>query len=106
MRRRHEDYFAGKTILITGGTSGIGFALAEELIRRSAKVLVLADKPESVSRALPLLEGVGPSVHGYVCDIGIPDQVTKTCARILAAHGAPDILINNAGYAIYRTLEQ
>jgi uncharacterized protein len=106
MRRHHENYFAGKRIVITGGTSGIGFALAEELVRRNAKVVVLADKPESVSQALALLEGAGPPVQGYVCDVGVPAQVTETCARLLRAHGAPDILINNAGFAIYRTFEQ
>jgi len=106
MRRRPEGFFAGKLIVITGGTSGIGFALAEELIRHNAQVIVLADKPDSVSRTLAQLEGIGRSIHGYVCDIGVPGSVTETCARIFEGHGVPDILINNAGFAIYRTFEQ
>ena len=106
MRRRHEDFFAAKLVVITGGTSGIGLALAHELSRRRAKVVVLADKAESVSRALTELKADNNWVHGYVCDIGVADQVTETCAQIIAQHGVPDILINNAGYAIYRTFEQ
>ncbi len=52
------------------------------------------------------LRAGGGTVDGYVCDIGVRSSVTDTCARISAAHGTPDILINNAGYAIYRTFEQ
>ena len=44
--------------------------------------------------------------HGYVCDIGRPESVADACGQLLAAYGAPDILINNAGFAIYRTFEQ
>ena len=104
--RRHDDFFATKLVVITGGTSGIGFALARELSRRKATVVVLADKADSVLRAVTELRAGSSWVHGYVCDIGIPDQVSDTCAQVIAEHGVPDILINNAGYAIYRTFEQ
>src|SRR4051794_5380527 len=80
MRRHPEGYFAAKLIIITGGTSGTGLAFADELLQRNAKVVILSDKAESVASA--------------------------TCVHILKTHGAPDILINNAGYAIYRTFEQ
>src|SRR5690242_9453539 len=106
MTRRSGAYFAGKLVVVTGGTSGIGFALAEELLRRQARVVVLSDKPQSVSAALAKLRAGGGTVDGYVCDIGARSSVAETCAQICAAHGTPDVLINNAGYAIYRTFEQ
>jgi short-subunit dehydrogenase len=106
MPRHHEDYFADKLVVIAGGTSGIGLALAEELIRRNARIVVLSDKADSVASALAQLARDGRDVHGYVCDIGIAQNVTETCARIVATHGTPNILINSAGFAIYRTFEQ
>jgi short-subunit dehydrogenase len=106
MRRRTDDYFAAKLVAITGGTSGIGLALAEELLRRNARVVVLSDQPGSVATTLAQLAAGGRDVHGAVCDIGSAASVTETCARIVAEHGTPDVLINNAGFAIYRTFEQ
>jgi short-subunit dehydrogenase len=106
MPPRREDHFADKLVVITGGTSGIGLALAKEFLKLRARTVVLADKPESVASAVAQLSGTGRTVDGYVCDIGSPEAVAETCERISAKHGTPDILINNAGFAIYRTVEQ
>ncbi len=106
MNGRPDHFFANKLAVITGGSSGIGLALAEELSRRDARIVILSDRPASVSNALAKLAQDGRRVHGYVCDIGISEQVTEACGQVVASHGVPDILINNAGYAIYRTFEQ
>jgi short-subunit dehydrogenase len=101
-----DHYFENKLIIITGGTSGIGLALARELHNRNAKVIVLADKIERVKRTVECLAGNGAAFAGYTCDIGLPESVAGVSNSILTEHGVPDILINNAGFAIYRTLEQ
>src|SRR5205085_5384452 len=97
--RRRETYFGSKVVLITGGTSGIGLALATALGALGARLVVLADKAESVARAGAELSAQGITAHAYVCDVGVPLSVTETARRVLAADGVPDIVINNAGYA-------
>lgn len=106
MYQHPDGRFASKLVLVTGGSSGIGFALAQEFLRRKARVLIIADTVASVTRAVGQLQADGGKVDGYVCDIGIAKSVSETCATIGAEHGTPDILINNAGFAIYRTFEQ
>jgi short-subunit dehydrogenase len=104
--RRRESYFASKLVLITGGTSGIGLALANALGALGARIVVLADKAGSVARAGAELSAQGFAAHAYVCDVGVPESVTETARIVLAVDGVPDIVINNAGYATYRTFEQ
>lgn len=106
MQSDRNSYFFHKLTVITGGTSGIGLAVAAELHRRSARVVILADKGPGVERAINSLGGRSSALDGYVCDIGTSESVMKVGAEILATHGVPDILINNAGYATYRTFEE
>jgi short-subunit dehydrogenase len=106
MHSDSNSYFFQKLAVITGGTSGIGLAVATELYRRKARVVILADKAPGIERALHHLGGRSSALDGYLCDIGAPESVVKVSAEILAAHGAPDILINNAGIGIYRTFEE
>ena len=106
MQSDTRSYFSQKLIVITGGSSGIGLAVAAELKRQNATVVILGDKAPGVEQAVNGLGGRSRRLDGYACDIGIPELVTKVSAEIFAAHGVPDILINNAGYATYRTFEE
>jgi short-subunit dehydrogenase len=106
MQRDQKSHFFQKLAIVTGGSAGIGLAVAAELHRLNARVVIIADRAPGVERAISSLGGRSSAVDGYVCDIGTPESVMKVSAEILAAQGVPDILINNAGYATYRTFEE
>jgi len=106
MRPPVHNSFHGRFLLVTGGSSGIGFALSRELLARGAKVLIVGLHEDAVELALSRLGGRGPNLEGLACDIGVPDSVERMADVVLRLHGVPDVLINNAGFATYRTFEQ
>ena len=82
----------GRTILITGGTSGIGLELAKQLIARRNTVLITgrdAGRLAATKSKMP--------VHTYVCDAGNPSDIQKLQSTIAAEFPNLDTLINNAG---------
>ena len=95
-----SDRLAGKRVFITGGSSGIGLATAEALLRRGASVAICARGEARLERALHKLRTVARSaarVHAFALDITDPQAVTDTRARVISALGGLDVLINNAG---------
>ncbi|MGI8725648.1 MAG: SDR family NAD(P)-dependent oxidoreductase [Methyloceanibacter sp.] len=88
---------ASKLILVTGASSGIGAATAKHYGAAGAKVLLLArnrDRLEAVASDIRASDG---SASPYAIDLADADAVTEVSAEITADHGAPDVLINNAG---------
>jgi NAD(P)-dependent dehydrogenase (short-subunit alcohol dehydrogenase family) len=98
--------FAGRKVFITGGSSGIGKQLATDFLRRGAHVCIAADGAEKLARAREQLASISPSVEAFLCDIADLSQIRQTAATYVARFGAPDVLVNNAGYAVYRTIEE
>ncbi|MBD3243024.1 MAG: SDR family NAD(P)-dependent oxidoreductase, partial [Chitinivibrionales bacterium] len=83
----------GKRILITGGSSGIGRALAIAMAAKGASVAVCG-------RHADTLEQVGeqhPSIHGFAADVTIPKQISALKRQLDNAMGGIDVLVNNAG---------
>ena len=107
---RHEGlrgkFFRGKFFLITGGSSGIGFALASELLARGGRIFIVGLHADGVEAALSKLGGRGSNLDGLACDVGSPDSVERMAAAVLRSHGVPDVVVNGAGFATYRTFEQ
>ncbi len=95
-----------RLIVITGGSSGIGYHLAAEYLKRDEKVIIIASNTEKLQEAYTNLKNISQEVDYYSCDVGDSSAVRKTVEKILTEHGCPDILVNNAGFATYRTFDQ
>jgi NAD(P)-dependent dehydrogenase (short-subunit alcohol dehydrogenase family)/pimeloyl-ACP methyl ester carboxylesterase len=89
--------FADKLVVITGAGSGIGRATALAFAERGAEVVIADLDLASAQRTAQLAGLVGPTAHAYQVNVADQAEVHKLAADVAAAHGIPDILINNAG---------
>ncbi len=96
---------AGRTVMITGASSGIGEASARAVAARGSVVLLVARRAEELDRVAAEIAAAGGSAHTYACDLTDGDAVDTLVAEVLAEHGAVDMLVNNAGRSIRRSLE-
>lgn len=101
--------FRGAGVVITGGSRGLGLALAKELVREGALVTLLARDSKELDRARALLIAEYPRarVHTVVCDVTEPTQVNYALEEATKVFGAIEVLINNAGAIVvapYETL--
>lgn len=88
---------AGKRVLITGGSSGIGFALARAFLAKGAKVVVTGRRPDVLATALHELQRASRSAWSVTADVATPEGRATTIHGAVGALGGLDILINNAG---------
>ncbi|MBZ6377302.1 hypothetical protein B5C34_05610 [Pacificimonas flava] len=91
------DNLDGMTAFITGGASGIGFALAKECASRGMTVLLADIEAAELETARAKLEAQGARAFAYRLDVSDKDQYREVAAAVLAEHGAPYMLFNNAG---------
>lgn len=96
---------AGRTVLITGASSGIGEATSYAAARRGAHVLLAARRAEELERVRRTIEQGGGRASTYVVDMADGDSIDTLVEQLLAEHGAVDYLVNNAGRSIRRSLE-
>ena len=87
----------GKTAVITGGTRGIGFAIAKKYLDNGANVAICGSRQESVDKALAKLTAYEGRVMGLCPDLCDPQQVAEAFASVKERFGSLDILANNAG---------
>jgi short-subunit dehydrogenase len=92
-------------VLITGGSSGIGQHLAATLLARGDEVVIVADGAARLEAAAAELRRIAPRVEALACDVGDAGAVARMVDAVLE-RGCPDVLVNNAGFAVYRTFEQ
>jgi NAD(P)-dependent dehydrogenase (short-subunit alcohol dehydrogenase family) len=87
----------GKVALVTGGTRGIGRAIAEAYVAAGAAVCVLARKPDELSETLDALTTQGGRAITHAGSAGDPEAIAACIDRCIDELGAVDVLVNNAG---------
>ena len=96
-----------KRAIVTGSTKGIGFAVAQALVREGAKVVISSrhqpDIEEAVNGLNQLAEG---KATGKLCDVREAEQVRQLIEHCVDTLGGVDVLINNAGIGIFRSVEK
>ncbi|MGI9103212.1 MAG: SDR family NAD(P)-dependent oxidoreductase [Terriglobales bacterium] len=91
------ENLAGKVVLITGASRGLGFAMAQEMAALGARVVICARDRSELDWARDELARHGTDVLAIQCDVGNHDDVQRTVRETLERFGRIDVLINNAG---------
>src|ERR1700749_3288800 len=97
IKRKNRYDLRGKNVLVTGGSRGLGLALAREFAGRGAQVTICARDPEELLQATSQLENIGLKVESATCDITQESAVTDLIRAMEDRKGPLDVLVNNAG---------
>ncbi len=97
----------GKVVYITGGSKGIGYGIAEQLLAEGAIVYITARSEDGVNKAINQLSKIeGGKVAGHVCDVRSLDNQTEVVNAIIAAEGKLDVVVANAGVGHFASIEE
>lgn len=91
-----EDLLKNKIAIVTGGGSGIGFAITEKLLDMGVQVVITGRNQEKLEKAIEKLSKLG-KVRAQICDIREEEQIRALSKSVKETEGTLDILINNAG---------
>ncbi|MGN6608395.1 MAG: SDR family NAD(P)-dependent oxidoreductase [Jatrophihabitans sp.] len=100
-----EDAVRGRTTMITGASSGIGLATALKIGEAGGEVVLVARGREKLEETAAAVDAAGGKAHVYPCDLSDMDAIGEMAAKVISDLGGVDILINNAGRSIRRSLE-
>jgi NAD(P)-dependent dehydrogenase (short-subunit alcohol dehydrogenase family) len=95
---------AGKVVLITGASSGIGLITARKCAAAGAKVLLVARTREKLEEVQRILQKAGGEAHVYPCDLSNMESIDAMADAVLNDFGHVDVLVNNAGRSIRRAV--
>jgi NAD(P)-dependent dehydrogenase (short-subunit alcohol dehydrogenase family) len=96
-----ERTVAGKLVLVTGASHGIGRALSERLARAGAELLMVARSQDVLEQ---LAAELGPRAHPYPADLSVPDDVARLLSELQTSFPTPDFVVSNAGKSIRRSI--
>lgn len=91
-----------RTAIVTGGTKGIGRAIAEAIVEAGASVVIAARTKDEVEKAA---EELGPRARGFAADMRRAEDCERLVRQAVDAFGRLDILVNNAGVGIFESVE-
>ena len=94
--------FEGKTVIVTGGGGGIGGATCRRFASEGAAVAVFDPDLAAAERCAGEIVGAGGRAQAFACDITVREQVDAAVAAVSAALGPVDVLVNNAGWDIFK----
>jgi short-subunit dehydrogenase len=101
-----HDAVKGRTVLITGASSGIGKSTAIKLGKAGGTVLLVARRQEKLDEVAAEVEHHGGTAYVHTCDLSDPDDVDRMAGEVLARHDRVDVLVNNAGKSIRRSVDR
>lgn len=101
-----ERALLGRTTMVTGASSGIGEAAALQIGRAGGKVLLVARSGEKLADVAAQITEHGGEAFVYSADLSNADEINRLGEQVIADHGGVDILINNAGRSIRRSLKR
>jgi NAD(P)-dependent dehydrogenase (short-subunit alcohol dehydrogenase family) len=97
---------AGRVVLVTGASSGIGRAVAAQVGRHGARVLLVSRSQDKLEELRDQVAAAGGQAWTYPTDLSDMDAIDRMVGRVLEEHGRVDVLVNNAGRSIRRSLAQ
>src|SRR5260221_7650608 len=95
----------GKVVLITGASSGIGKATAVKVADAGATVLLVARSVDKLEETKREIETAGGIAHVHRCDMSDMEDIERMAEEVIAYHGRVDVLVNNAGRSIRRSVK-
>jgi short-subunit dehydrogenase len=98
--------YAGKVVVITGASSGIGEQSAEEFAKLHANVILVSRNETQLQKIATRLSKYQIKTFVYPCDVSDKNQVDKMGRIVIEKFGTIDVLVNNAGFGIYNTVEK
>jgi len=102
-----DTNLTGKTALITGGSLGLGKAMAEAFYAEGAKVAIVARRQAQLDEAAAEIGAArGGEIAAFVCDVTDPSSVAATHTAVVERFGGVDILVNNAGQSATKPFAQ
>ncbi len=103
-RNEERGTLWGKRAVVTGGSRGIGFRIAEALVESGVRTVICGRSEGALQRAVERLGESGGEILGRVCDVGRPEPVEELIRFSEERLGGLDILINNAAVGIFRSV--